>query len=279
MFFPEQCTPLVETDLSVRCPAAGITGLYIRTGNAAHEDPTRHSSITITAPTPAMLSGGSASVNAGASDVTAGPIAGNVLYGGLGGGTLNSSNGFIDIVHTCPADVVEADFNDILIPDCAVIPEPPGTPPPSSPSAGSSSSSPVLSKSKPGSSGATPTAGVSSPGEQSETIRVTYHHTQAVLGRRYVLLTVSVARALTVHVHATIALPGSRSVTLVGRTVKLAEVGATATLRLLLPKAALPALQRAFARHRHLYVNVQADANEPASLTSFAVGELIRIVP
>ncbi len=278
MFFPGQCTPLVETDLSVRCPAAGISGLYVRTGNAAIADPTRHSSVTITAPTPATLSGGSATVDAGTSNVTAGPVGGNVLYGSLGGGALDSKNGFIDMVHTCPANTVEPDFNDILIPDCAVIPEPPGTPPPASPGSPSSPSSP--SQSKPGSQGTAPPVQLSPPGEQSATVQVVFNHPQAVLGRRYIVLTVSVATALTVRVRATIALPGShRSVTLVGRTVRLGTVGATATLRLLVPRAALRALHHAFARHRHLYANVQVEATDAASLTSFALDRLIQIVP
>ena len=90
MFFPAQCTPLLAEQTSVRCPASGITALYVRTGNASKSDPTRNASITIHAPTPATLSGGSVSVNAGTSNLTAGPVGGNVLYGSLGGGTLNA---------------------------------------------------------------------------------------------------------------------------------------------------------------------------------------------
>jgi hypothetical protein len=76
MFFPAQCTPLLAEQTSIRCPASGITALYVRTGNAAKAGPTRSSSITITASTPATLSGGSASVDAGTSNVTAGPVGG-----------------------------------------------------------------------------------------------------------------------------------------------------------------------------------------------------------
>jgi hypothetical protein len=281
MFFPAQCTPLLVEQTSVRCPASGITALYVRTGNASKAEPTRSSSITITAPTPATLSGGSASVNAGTSNVTAGPVGGNVLYGSLGGGTLNAKNGFIDFIHTCPpANTVEADLNDILIPDCAAIPEPPGTPPPSSPLSPSTSTpgSPSFSPSGSGSPGLSLPSGSSAA--PSAVVAVTFHQPQAVLRRRFLLLTVSVAMALTVRVHGSIALPGAaRSLALSGTAERLGAPGATATLRLRLPKRTLVPLRHAFARHTRLYVNVQIDAANPSSSSSFSLARRVRIVP
>ena len=275
MFFPAQCTPLLAEQTSVRCPASGISALYVRTGNASKSDPTRNASITILAPTPATLSGGSVSVNAGTSNLTAGPVGGNVLYGSLGGGTLNSENGFVDVVHSCPpANPIEADLTDIVIADCAAIPEPPGTPPPGSPPPGSSSS-----PSGPGAPGTT-SPGLPPSAAPSAVVAVTFSQPQAVLGRRFVGLTVSVAMALTVRVHGSIALPGvARSLPLVGRSTRLGAPGATAKLRLRLRERTLPALRRAFARHRRLYVNVRIDAADAASSSSFALARRIRIVP
>jgi len=277
MFFPAQCTPLNTEQTSVRCPASGITALYVRVGNAAKSDPARTSTLTITAPTPATVSGGSTTVDAGTSNVTAGPVGGNVLYGSLGGGTLNSKNGFVDFVHTCPpANTIEADLIDVLIPDCAAIPEPPGTPPPGTPPPGPPSPSP----SGPGSPGPQSPPESPSSAAPSAVVAVTFRQPQAVLGRRFVLLTVSVAMALTVRVHGSIALPGkATSLPLVGTSARLGAPGATAKLRLRLPERTVAMLHRAFAQHRRLYANVQVEAANAANPTSFSLARRIRIVP
>jgi len=283
IFAPRQCTPLLIEQTSWRCPATGISALYVRVGSGSTADPTRTSSITITAPTPATLSGGSATVNAGTSNVTAGPVGGNVIYGGLGGGILNSKNGFIDTVHTCPpANTLEADLNDILIADCAAIPEPP-PPPPAPP--GTPSPSPGAPSLGAPSVGA-PSPGAPSPGapslvaEPSAVVAVIFHQPQPVLGRRYLLLTVSVATALTVRAHGSIALPRpARSLPLIGTTARLGAPGTTATLRLRLSRKTLATLRREFARHRRLYAYVQIEAANAATLSSFSLARRIRIVP
>jgi hypothetical protein len=273
MFFPPQCTPLNTDQTSVSCPASGITGLYVRVGNAAKPDPTRTSTVTITAPTPATVSGGSATVDAGTSNVTVGPVGGNVLYGSLGGGTLNSRNGFVDFVHTCPpSNTIEADLTDVLIPDCAAIPEPPGTPPSGTPSPGS----PAPSPSGPGS----PEAELPPSAAPSAVVAMTFTQPQAVLGRRFIVFTVSVAMALTVRAHGSIALPSRATpLPLTGTAVRLGAPGATARLRLRLPKRTIKMLRRAFARHRRLYADVQLEATRASSPTSFSLARRIRIVP
>lgn len=283
MFFPAQCTPLLAEQTSIRCPASGITALYVRTGNAAKADPTRTSSITIMASTPATLSGGSVSVDAGTSNVTAGPVGGNVIYGSLGGGVLNSKNGFVDFIHTCPPNnTIEDDLSDILIPDCAAIPEPPGTPAPTSPPPTSSPSSPGAPSPSPSGSGA---PGSRSPSlssvAPSAVVAVTFHQPQAILRRRFLLLTVSVAIALNVRVHASIELPGSgHSLPLIGRAVRLGAPGATSTLRLRLPRRSLAGLRHALARpHARLYANVQIEAANVSNGDSFSLARRIRIVP
>lgn len=229
-----------------------------------------------------MLSGGSASVDAGTSNVTAGPVGGNVLYGSLGGGTLNAKNGFMDFLHTCPpANALEADLNDITIPDCAVIPEPPGTPPPaSSPTATSSTPSPSPSSSGSGAPGVgSPSTSLASA-VPSAVVAVTFRQPQAVLSRRFILLTVSVAKALTVDVHGSIAVPGAaHPFPLAGAAARLRALGATATLRLRLPRRTLAALRRAFARHARLYASVQIDATNASDGSSFLLARRVRIVP
>lgn len=132
MFFPSQCAPLIPSQESVRCPASGVEALYVRTGTGNGAEPnTTTDSITILAPTPATLSGGSVSNSGGTrtSDITAGPVAGNVLYGNPGTGTLNAQNGFPDTIHSCPGNTVNADPSDTVIPDCAPPPDPPEPPP------------------------------------------------------------------------------------------------------------------------------------------------------
>ena len=80
----------------------GIGALYVRTGTGDPELNTTTDSITILAPTPATLSGGSVTNSGGprTSNITAGPVGGNVLYGNPGSGTLNSDNGFPDTIHS-----------------------------------------------------------------------------------------------------------------------------------------------------------------------------------
>lgn len=271
-FFPAQCAPLNTEDTSVRCPATGIAAIYVRTGNAAKAEHARTSSIVIAAPTPTTLSGGSATVDAGTSNVTAGPVAGNVIYGSLGGGTLAAKNGFVDFIHTCPpANAVEADLEDILIPDCAVIPEPPGTPPPK-PKPGA----PAPTPSEPGPTGKPP---VEAPAASSSVVAITFKQPQPVLRRRYLQLTISVAMALTIRIHASIAVPGiHRPLALAGRVVRLGGAGATATLRLRLPRREVAALRRALSGHRRLYASVQVEAASSATASSFSLARSIRLI-
>ncbi len=137
MFFPAECTPLDDAQDDVRCPATGIDQLYVRVGTgysptAAHPST---DSIKILAPTPAILSGGSVTNTGGprTSDITAGPVGGNVIYGNPGSGTLDAQNGFPDTIHSCPGNTVTADPSDTVIPDCAPPPDPPAPPPATSP--------------------------------------------------------------------------------------------------------------------------------------------------
>src|ERR1019366_709443 len=136
----------------------------------------------------------------------------------------------------------------------------------------------------PSGSGSPGPSGSGAPGLESlavvaptAVVAVTFKQPQAVLGRRFVLLNVSVAMALTVRVHGSVALPGAaRSVPLLGKVARLGA-GATATLRLGLSKATLAALRRAFARHKRLYATVQIDAANPSNLSSFSLARRIGI--
>lgn len=110
---------------------------------------------------------------------------------------------------------------------------------------------------------------------------MTFHQPQAILRRRFLLLTVSVAIALNVRVHASIELPGSgHSLPLIGRAVRLGAPGATSTLRLRLPRRSLAGLRHALARpHARLYANVQIEAANVSNGDSFSLARRIRIVP
>jgi hypothetical protein len=276
MFFPAQCTPLDPAQEDVRCPATGIDELYVRTGTGEPELKTTTDSITILAPTPAILSSGSVT-NAGGprtSDITAGPVGGDVLYSNPGSGTLNAKNGSPDTIHSCPGNTVIADPSDTVIPDCASAPNPPAPPAPS----------PLAPPPSPGSS-PTPSPGTgltpspTATATPSTAIAITYKQRQRILKRRALILSLSIAMPMTVKVRGTIALHVHRAVLrLADARVRVRAVTPAITLRLRVPRRKLKALRRAFAKHRRLYANVQVNASDPASATSFALARRVALV-
>lgn len=257
MFFPSQCTPLDPSQEDIRCPAAGIRALYVRLGTGYYSD-TSTDTITITAPTPATVSGGSVT-NAGGprtSNITVGPVGGNVIYGNPGSGTVNSLNGFADTIHACPGNVVKADPTDTVIWDCAPPPDPPGTLPKPPPSPPPSSQSPAL----------------------SPTIKLTYKQPQAIMRRRLIELHVSASTPVTLHARGAILLPGRGRRALLGKSVSIQAVGVSVRVRLRVPRRLLEPLLRAFARHRRLYAEVHIDASDPANGASYTLVRRIALV-
>lgn len=277
MFFPAQCTPLDSVQDSIRCPAAGIGALYVRTGTGYSVTKTTTDSIAILAPTPAVLSGGTVTNLGGprTSDITAGPVGGNVLYGNPGGGTLDSQNGFPDTIHSCPGNTVIADPSDTVIPDCAAPPDPPA--PPAAPSSPSPPSMPGAPPSPPPGPTLTSTPTPTAP---SSEIAITFKRRQQILKRRAVFLSLSVATPLTVKARGTVALRGAAGVVrLDGVRVHIRPIGRGVTVRLRVPRHRLGALRRALAKqHRRLYANVQVTASDPASGSSYALARRILLV-
>jgi hypothetical protein len=278
MFFPAVCTPLDPDQDSIRCPAAGIGALYVRTGTGYSVTKTTTASITILAPTPATLSGGSVTNSGGprTSDITAGPVGGNVLYGNPGTGTLDGKNGFPDTIHSCPGDTVIADPSDTVIPDCAPPPDPPAPPaPPASPPPPSTPGAPP----SPG-LGPTLTPTTTPATAPSSEIAITFKRRQQILKRRAVFLSLSVATPLTVKARGTIALRGRAGVVrLQGVRVHIRPIARGVTVRLRVPGRRLRALRRALAKtHRHVYAQVQVTASDPASGSSFALARRILLI-
>jgi len=270
--FPGVCTPLDDAQQEIRCPAKGIDALYVRVGTGTSTRTTT-GTITITAPTPATVSGGTVT-NAGGprtSNITVGPVGGNVIYGNPGPGALGALNGFGDTIHSCPGNNVEADLVDTVIPDCAEPPESPvPLPPEPPPGPGKKTSTP---ESGPGSgSGSTP--GGESPGQttgptkpsQNTPVVLTYKQPQAVLKQRLVTFGVSVAMPMTVHASGTIRLPGRRgTIKLIRARVAIAKVGVSIAVRLRVPGRALAALRQALGHRHRLSAVIQVEATDPAS--------------
>ncbi len=279
MFFPTQCAPLDSAQDSVRCPAAGVGALYVRTGTGGPELNTTTDSITILAPTPATLSGGTVTNSGGSrtSNITAGPVGGNVLYGNPGSGTLNSDNGFPDTIHSCLGNTVIADPSDTVISDCAPPPDPPAPPPSPPPSTPGAPPPPPSSPGAPPPTqpGPNPTPAITAP---SSAIAITYKRRQQVLRQRAVVLSVSVATTMTVRVRATIAVRGVGVVRLVRARVRVRPVARALTLRLRVTRGQIRALRPALAKHRRIYANVQVDASDPASGSSYALARRIALV-
>jgi hypothetical protein len=280
--FPSQCIPLDLAQEEIRCAAAGIAAIYVRLGTATSERTTTDS-VTIAAPTPATVSGGTVN-NAGGprtSDITVGPVGGNVIYGNPGPGTLNSLNGFPDTIHSCAGNVVQADpLIDKVIEDCAPPPEPPVSPEPEpiphtplpGPAPGSPPSGP---QSGPGSSSATTSTGGHT---QTEAIVLSYKHPQSILRQRLVQFGVSVAMPLAVHAHGSITLPGrAGTVYLNAAHVHVATADVLVTMRLHVSSRGLARLRRAFAHHRRLYASIQVDATDPASGIEYLVSRRIAL--
>ncbi len=263
MFFPAQCTPLNSTQDKIRCPATGIKALYVRTGTGTVNEGATSDSITILAPTPATLTGGSVTNIGGprTTDITAGPAGGDVIYGNPGSGTLDSKNGFPDTVHSCPGNTVSADSSDTVIPDCATPPGPP-TPPPAPPP-------------PPGAPTPPPTV-IPPPTAPSSAISLAFKRLQHIVKDRAVVLSISVATPLTVTARGTIALPGGAGIVrLVAARHRIRAAAQAVTIRLRVPRRKVKALRHAFAKHRRLYANVQVNANDPASGSSFALARRI----
>lgn len=275
MFFPAACTPLDDVQDDVRCPATGISELYVRLGTgysptAAHPST---DTIKILAPTPAILSGGSVTNTGGprTSDITTGPVGGNVIYGNPGSGTLDAQNGFPDTIHSCPDNTVTADPFDTVIADCAPPPDPPAPPPTTSPTP--PTPSPTPSPTLPSTPTTTPTVA------PSTAIAVTYKQPQRILKARDLVLSLSLAMAMTVKLRGTIALRVHRAVLrLANARVHVRGATASTTVRLRVPRRKLTALRHALAKHRRLYASVQINASAPANDSSFALARRIAVI-
>jgi hypothetical protein len=284
IYFPSQCTPLDEGDEDVRCPAAGIDSLYVRLGTGTVMIATTDN-VLITAPTPAIVSGGSVT-NAGGprtSNITVGPVGGNVIYGNPGTGRLDALNGFPDTIHSCPGNLVEADPADTVLADCAPPPEAPvkEAPPTPIPVHGGPTSGTTT--------GTTPTPGTSSTGTivttsttaprahtQSEAIVLTYKRAQPILGRRVVTFGVSVAKPLIVVAHGRIVLPGrAGTIPLGSAQVRIARKEVLTAMALHVPRRMLARLRSAFRRHPHLDATVQIEATDPSTGIEYLLSRLI----
>jgi hypothetical protein len=281
--FPSQCIPLDTAQEDIRCPASGIAALYVRLGTGAGTiSRTTTDNITITAPIPATVSGGSVT-NAGGprtSNITVGPAGGNVIYGNPGAGTLNALNGFPDTIHSCPGNAVEADLADTVIADCAPPPEPPYVPPEPAPTP---TPTPIpghtTTPGSPSAPGTKQPASSPTTHSQSTAIVLQYTHPQKILRQRLVRFGVSVATPMRVRAHATIALPGrSGRVRLTSARVRIATVGVSVAVRLYVPRRALSALRRAFSHRRRLYATVQVDATDPSSGIEYSISRLIALI-
>jgi hypothetical protein len=281
--FPGVCTPLDDEQQEIRCPAKGIDALYVRLGTGTKVRETT-SKITITAPTPATVSGGTVT-NAGGprtSNITVGPVGGNVIYGNPGPGTLGALNGFGDTIHSCPGNNVEADLIDTVIPDCAEPPESP-VPLPAEPPPGPEKKPAPTPESGSG-PGSTP--GGESPGQttgptkpsQNTPVVLAYKQPQAVLKQRLVAFGVSVAMPMTVHASGTIRLPGREgTIRLIRARVAIAKVGVSTAVRLRVPGRALAALRRAFGHRHRLSAVIQVEATNPASGIEYVLSRRISL--
>ncbi len=279
--FPSQCVPLDEAQEDIRCPASGIERLFVRLGTGTVYANTT-GNVTITAPTPATVTGGSVTDEGGprTSNITVGPVGGNVIYGNPGPDKLNALNGFADTIHSCPGNVVEADLIDTVMGDCAPPPEPPVSPPPPptptpkpTPKPTTPGTAPPLAPG-PGQPATTPIAHA-----RSAAIVISYKHPQAILRRRLIQFGVSVAMPMTVRAHGAIALPGrGGTITLTKARARIVKTGAAVAIRLYLPSRRLPQLRHAFARRRQLYATVQVDAADPVSGIEYSVAQLIALV-
>lgn len=273
IFFPSQCVPLDVLQEDIRCPASGIDALYVALGIGTKTKATTDS-VTIDAPTPAIVSGGSVT-NAGGprtSNITVGPVGGNVIYGNPGTGTLNALNGFPDTIHSCPGNIVEADLTDTVIEDCAPPPESPVAAPPMPTSeAPPRATTPAPSSTSPSTQPATRTQGAA--------IVLKFKQPQALLRRRLVRFGVSVATPLMVHAHGTIALAGGGgTIKLSTARVRIAKIGVIVAMQIHVPSRTLSKLRAAFRHHRRLYASVQVDATDPVSGIEYSVSRLIALV-
>jgi hypothetical protein len=274
--FPPGCTPLDGAQDEIRCQASGITSLYVRLGTGTSTRTTTDS-ITINAPTPAIVTGGSVT-NAGGprtSNITVGPVGGNVIYGNPGPGTLNALNGFGDTIHSCAGNVVEADLIDTVIADCAPAPAPPIEPPPEPTPTPKTNPTPGAPEPpaapRPGQPAPTPS--------QSAPILLTYKRPQAILGRRIVKFGISLAVPGAARARGNIALPGTGgTITLTTARVRIARAGVAVAVQLHVPSRALLKLQRAFSHRRRLYATVQVNATDPLSGIEYSVSRLIALV-
>jgi hypothetical protein len=279
VFPPSQCVPLDEAQEDIRCPASGIDAIYVRVGTGTGSSSTTDN-ITISAPTPATVSGGSVTNAGGArtSNITVGPVGGNIIYGNPGTGTLKALNGFADTIHSCPGNVVEDDLADTVIADCAPPPEPPVSPPPEptlTPTPKPTATTPAPSSPAAGKQPATPAAAPT----QSAAIVLRYKQPQAILGRRVLKFGVSVARPMVVHARGTIALPGrGGTANLTSTRARITQIGVAVALQIHVPSRTLSKLRNAFRHHRRLYASVQVDATDPVSGIEYSIARVIALV-
>jgi hypothetical protein len=283
--FPPQCLPLDEAQEDIRCPASGINALYVRVGTGTTTSSTTDN-ITINASTPAIVSGGSVT-NAGGprrSNITIGPVGGNVIYGNPGAGTLNALNGFADTIHSCFGNVVEVDLTDTVIGDCAPPPEPPVAPAPEpaprptpkpAPKPTPASTTPASPSTLPPKQPGAPSAAFT----QSGAIALKYKQPQAVLRQRLVKFGVSVAMPLVVRAQGTITLPGrGGTANLTTARARIAQIGVAVAVQIHVPSRTLSKLRDAFRHRRRLYARVQVDGTDPVSGIEYSVSRLIALV-
>ncbi|HEY2260422.1 MAG TPA: hypothetical protein VGH45_11945 [Solirubrobacteraceae bacterium] len=112
----------------------------------------------------------------------------------------------------------------------------------------------------------------------SSAIAISYRQPERIRKLGAVILSVSVAKPLTLRVRGTISLRGSAGlVRLVGVRVHVRPVARAVTVRLRVPHRRLKALRRALAKHRRLYASVQVNASDPASGSSYVLARRVAL--
>jgi hypothetical protein len=280
--YPPACIPLAGSEDDIRCPASGIDALYVRLGIGTSLRTTTDN-ITIDAPTPAVVSGGSVT-NAGGprtSNITVGPVGGNVIYGNPGPGVLNALNGFADTIHSCSGNVVEADLIDTVIADCAPPPEPPPVPEEPLPTPipkGTPSPEPGTAPATTGTSTGGQTPQPVAGRTQTTPVELGYARLQSILRQRLVKFGVSVSTPMAVAARGSIALPEKGgTVKLTRARVRIGQAATAVAMRLYVPSRAVAKLRRAFLRHRRLYATVQVEATDPLSGIEYILSRRIAL--
>lgn len=281
---PKQCTPLDSFDFSIRCPSNGVARLLVRTG-------TGDDSITVNAPTPATLYGGTGSntMHGGAGPtafhgeegnnaMTAGAGGGNVLYGGLGSNTLNSDNGFADTDYYCPGhDTVMADSLDSVIARCPPPPPPPSPPPSPPPPVTAPAPSGAGTPTGPAAKAPTTTAPLIVHVALGPGVTLSYRRIQRILLHRGISVMVHASRSVTLRAQAVISRTGAaRVLHLRTATARARAPHAIRRLVMRAPRSLVAPLRRLLAGRRPVFAVITISASA-ADGSSFALAREIRV--